>query len=676
VSFRYSPVAGGGVREAAIVSFEAKEGGLPAMPRIRLIREEAESGDRPGRIDVLVETREAIRAQSLSLKFSVSIEDISRVYANGFQSWTESREFSRNERMRGLNPFLKPAARRYRLENYGDYRFARYSGRPGRFHGYTYMYFLREKAGERILELWADLDESHGYTRFVWDWQRGELLVEKDCEGLVLEGGELLLSLKTFSGSENEVFDAYFSYFGDFIDPEPKAGWCSWYNHYSGITEETVRINLEVFRSKGIPLDIFQIDDGWQRALGDWMETDISFPSGMASLAESIRGAGYQAGLWIAPFLVEEKAQVFREHPDWCIRGEKGDPLLIGCNPFQWSGRFYALDPLYPQVGEYLRKVFRTIFEEWGFSFVKLDFLYAAALQPREGMSRGRIMFEALRMLREYTKGRLTLGCGVPIGSAFGRFDYCRIGADAAPVWEDGKLLFAGYRERVSTRNSLRSTIGRHQLSGRAFGNDPDVFILREHNQKMSRQQRRSLFIINQIYGRLLFTSDNPADYDRDTLRLYLSQFPLSRVCIEEADETMVRFRVGEHRYLACHNLRSRKRERELPKGRYYGFEEGFFGGGPLVLDAYQTRLYLQVDEEPYAVAGSSGLLFPGREVYDFRFSGGRVEFSLCEGVMNEGSIFLKVPSTLEKCEVNGSTYPCEEMGDMKLVVIPRGRRE
>ncbi|MFP4180000.1 MAG: glycoside hydrolase family 36 protein [Spirochaetaceae bacterium] len=667
-----------------LASSETGDEGSFSLPRARLVSSEHKGSLR---FDVVIETRAALEAVNLSVSFELDTAGIEKVYANGFQSWTESRERTPKERMGGLNPLLLPFARRFRLPNYGDYTFAEYSRARGNFHGYTFLYFVRSKdraqdslaasskdgsETEAPLELWGSMDETRGYTVFRWDQKRGILTVEKECEGLVLQGGELLLSLGRFSGREEDVFNRYFSSWGIHSDPEPMAGWTSWYRHYRDIHEETVRENLEAFASRKVPLDVFQIDDGWQRAVGDWLETDDSFPSGMAAIAAEISRRGFAPGLWIAPFLAEEGSQLFREHPDWCVRDEAGNPLVAGYNPFQWSGRFYALDPLYPQVQEYVRRVFRTVFEEWKFSFVKLDFLYAAALVPRDGKSRGRIMFESLRMLREFAGGNTILGCGVPLGSGFGLLDYCRIGADAAPYWEDRKLALMGYRERVSTVNSLRSTIGRRSLSGRAFGNDPDVFILREGGQKMSRTQRQSLFIVNQIYGRVLFTSDNPAEYDKEMWELYLSQFPLQRTRVLEADEKSVRFMVGERLYRGYHNLSRKKVSLDMPEGLYYGFREGFASGGSLTLQPYESRVYLTVDGKPYAPAGSTGMLFPGSEIENFRFDEGKVWFSVKPGVQTEGTIFLKVPSFLKECEVNGTVYPCEEKVDMSLVVVPR----
>lgn len=687
--FLYRSYEGLEERRVAVVSSELEGEELPPMPRVRLISTGSTGSIARAaeRIDAVLESREPLRASILSVSFPIDASTVQRVFANGFQSWTESRELERHERLRGLNPLLYPATHRYRLEHFGDYRFSSYPAKRGMSHGWSFFYFLRrqeehtvkgeaaagaEPKTSRSIELWGSLDETSGYTRFVWDWRRGILTVEKECEGQLLEGGELLLSLRILRGGEAETFDHYFSHFGEPVDPEPKAGWSSWYRYYNEVDEDAVRINLEAFRSRGVPLDVFQIDDGWQRSVGDWLEVDESFPSGMAAIASMIKDAGYTPGLWIAPFVAEESSQLFREHPDWFVNDGTGDPLVVGYNPFHWRGRFYALDFLYPQVYEYLRRVFAAIFEEWGFRFVKLDYLFAAALLPREGKSRGRIMFEALRMLREFTGERMSLGCGVPLGSAFGLFDYCRIAADAAPYWEDAKLALAGYRERTSTRNALRSIIGRRQLSGRAFGNDPDVFILRERDQKMSEQQRRTLFLVNLVYGRLHFTSDNPAEYDEETWKLYLSMFPLRRTEILQADESQAFFKAGQQSYRLYHNLERKRREAEVPEGLYYGFGEGFFSGGTVQLEPYESRLYLEVDVKPYAVAGSTGLALPGSEVEEFRFDEGRIDFRISSGVLQEGNIFLKVPSFLSHCTVNGTSYPCEEKVDMSLVVVPR----
>lgn len=62
--------------------------------------------------------------------------------------------------------------------------------------------------------------------------------------------------------------------------------WCSWYSFYTRIGEDLLlRVLDEV---AAFSFEVFQIDDGWQRALGDWEPND-RFPGGWPS---SRRGSG------------------------------------------------------------------------------------------------------------------------------------------------------------------------------------------------------------------------------------------------------------------------------------------------------------------------------------------------------------------------------------------------
>ena len=59
------------------------------------------------------------------------------------------------------------------------------------------------------------------------------------------------------------------------------AGYSSWYNRYQDITEDTIREDLTGCRSLLCLGDLFQIDDGWEPKVGDWLETDAQkFPHG------------------------------------------------------------------------------------------------------------------------------------------------------------------------------------------------------------------------------------------------------------------------------------------------------------------------------------------------------------------------------------------------------------
>jgi len=59
--------------------------------------------------------------------------------------------------------------------------------------------------------------------------------------------------------------------------PSPPTGWCSWYCFGPKVTSQDVLQNLDTI-SKDIPsLRYVQIDDGYQPAMGDWLETGKAF---------------------------------------------------------------------------------------------------------------------------------------------------------------------------------------------------------------------------------------------------------------------------------------------------------------------------------------------------------------------------------------------------------------
>jgi alpha-galactosidase len=269
-----------------------------------------------------------------------------------------------------------------------------------------------------------------------------------------------------------------------------------------------------------LPPDIFQVDDGYQQSTGNWTVANKKFPHGMKAVADSIHASGKKAGIWIAPFVCEKSSPLVKSHPNWFLKDEKGKFIIAGNNP-GWGGKFYAFDIYNEGFRQYLENQLDTLLHVWNYDLVKTDFLFAAGIQPRNGKTRGEIMADAMQWLREMTKGKLLLACGVPLASAFKRTDYCRIGNDMHTAWEYNVLEKMNVRERPTTIGSLQSTIFRRQLNNRFFVNDPDVFFLRKKKNKLTHDQRFSGFLINHLFGGLWFTSDNISEYDSSTMQLY-----------------------------------------------------------------------------------------------------------------------------------------------------------
>lgn len=439
-----------------------------------------------------------------------------KLFFNGYQSWTPSHEVSPTSTFAPIKPFFKVAGRPWGTTRYGDAFFIDYTGKPGCFHGFTYMYRRR---GDTYV-LFGSTDETNGYTIFYYDAIMHELRIVKDVG--FTNKYDKDIHVVCFEGSEDEVFDAWFEAAGiKCRDAKPLAGYSSWYNRYDKITDETITEDLNGCAKVLKPGDLFQIDDGWQTNVGDWEAHPEKFPRGMKASVEDIHEKGFLAGLWLAPYSAAYNSELVKNHPDWLLK-RSGRPWYCGCN---WGG-FYSLDIDNRYVKEYLRILFDRIFNEWGFDLVKLDFLYSAA--PWEttrgsylGESRGARMCRAMKYLREWCGDGLILGCGVPLGPAFGVVDYCRIGCDASLDWENTPLMRQVNREIVSTRNAIGDIYYRRQLDGRAFLNDPDVFFLRRDNIKLSDKVKDMHAKVCAQYGSCLLTSDNMGQYDRDQLSSY-----------------------------------------------------------------------------------------------------------------------------------------------------------
>ena len=460
------------------------------------------------------ETIEEVRAD-----VKVDVADEEKIFMNGYQTWTTCPEYSRDDRIRGLHGIPRPLVRRYAFDGYSDYHFTDYPYTKGVLHGFSWCYFRRGG----FYRLFASLGEKNGYTQFLYNDEEGILHITKDCRGLKADGDFEALDLYYAEGSEKEVFDTWFAMMGIRPLTDKKiAGYSSWYNRYQDISEETIREDLEGCKKIFEKGDLFQIDDGWEPFVGDWLTCDESkFPAGMKAMADETHEAGFAAGLWLAPFTAEEKSDTFRSHPDWFIRDENG-LFKAGCN---WSG-FYCLDIDNPEVTDYLEKVFSRVFDEWGFDLVKLDFLYCAAVYGTENETRAGRMIRACDLLRRLCGSHPVLGCGVPVMPAFGKFEYCRISCDVTLDWDDKAYMHLIHRERPSTKNAVANILSRKALNGRAYLSDPDVFFLRSDNCSLTERQKYSLAVLDALSGGVFLTSDDPGSYTekmKEQYRLYRS---------------------------------------------------------------------------------------------------------------------------------------------------------
>ena len=619
--------------------------------------------------------KKTINLTSFHIVKKIDYTEVRAIFCNGFQSWTKSKNFVKDDVIQPLRRGIKRIA-----QAYGDELIYDFKTRKGNLHSWTYTTL---QLPDKKVHLFGSADEYTGYTLFEHNPKDNLLYIAKDVTGWKVNERIDLIRFTHHTGNEWLCWQAYLSTLKlKELHAKPAIGWTSWYYYYVDITEQIITDNLHAFKNNNIPIEIFQIDDGWQKSVGDWLNVNEKFPNGMRFLSDKIHEQDCKAGLWLAPLACEQKSFIVKEKPDWILKDASGQFLKIGFNPM-WSYWFYALDIYHPEVRAYLKEVFDTILQKWNFNLVKLDFLYGTALIPRNGKTRATIMHETMQFLRECVGDKMILGCGVPLSAAMNTTDYCRIGPDVHLSWDFKFLKWIRARERPSILNAIHNAVNRRQLGGKWFWNDPDVFILRDNKNKLSFNEKYALLLTNLLFGQLLFTSDNIAEYDEEMLFLYKSIFPL--VSIEDVHVRyqnqlyVVNCRIADKYYTCLINTADKDRMYKLPNGLFFEHlsQKLIKGDRMYNLHKHQAVCLLNVGYSPFAFAGSKGHFFSGTEMERFFISGNELEIEWNEKVLNEISVQIKVPLHYEVKSVNGnSAFTRTDFKEYSIITIEKDKRK
>ena len=141
-----------------------------------------------------------------------------------------------------------------------------------------------------------------------------------------------------------------------------------WYSFHQNLKRD--KIIEECRLSKELGMETVIIDDGWQTEnnsrgyayCGDWNVSENKIGD-MASLVEEIHKIGQKVILWYSVPFVGLYSEKYKEFKDYLLdqSGNKKD--------------FWALDPRYPKVREYLCGVYKKAIADWKLDGLKLDFI-------------------------------------------------------------------------------------------------------------------------------------------------------------------------------------------------------------------------------------------------------------------------------------------------------------
>jgi len=451
-----------------------------------------------------------------------------RFYRNGWQSWAPTMSFGGAERdVQSAPPVLSPETPQ---------------SEPGQFAGDDVGVLYDPGSGRSLL---AGAVTARDFISQVYaDAPARHIDARNLCDNSSLAPGQTAWSewfVIDLVGHPNDQLARYGDALGRMMGarrPEKTpSGWCSWYYFYTTVTEDDVVRNLRFLEQhrREIPVETVQIDDGYQADIGDWLIVNEKFPRGMQWLASEIKRAGYTPGLWLAPFLLAGSSKTFAEHPEFVIRNGDGTPALAIHN---WERENYGLDGSHPGAEAWLEDLFREVCDGWGYDYVKIDFLYGAALAGRRhdpAATRIRAYRAALDAVRHGVgEHRFILGCGSLMAPSVGYFDGNRIGPDCGPFWR-----FLTREERasptpkprspgdaLSSESAMRNTINRWWMHNRLWANDPDCLLVRGDRTKMTLGETRTTATVIGLSGGMLLSSDDLDKLEPDRLDLISFTLP------------------------------------------------------------------------------------------------------------------------------------------------------
>jgi len=325
-------------------------------------------------------------------------------------------------------------------------------------------------------------------------------------------------------GPELEVFAAYTRHLAQRLGSRSrKAGnvWCSWYAYYEGISETA--LVKDILALGGLPFDVVQIDDGWQTKVGDW-HPNAKFPSGMAALADRITDAGLVAGLWLAPFIALPDSTIAQQRPELLLRDALGQPVIAGYN---WGTGYWALDLSRDDAREHVAATIQRVVHEWGFRYLKLDFINGALMPSARdaAIDREQVYRDAVALIRDVAgEDVYLLGSGAVLLPSLGLLDGLRVGPDVAPIWQNYATTDPS---DAMARNALVNSV--HRLWQAPLAEiDPDIVYFRRRLNLLTDRQLQWLRDLADICG-FRAVSDPPGwltPDELDAMNAYLGHRP------------------------------------------------------------------------------------------------------------------------------------------------------
>lgn len=264
-------------------------------------------------------------------------------------------------------------------------------------------------------------------------------------------------------------------------------GWSTWDYYGQRFTDKDIEMNIQRLKELNVDANMIQIDGGWWKLRGDYLDQRTDIVGGMKGVAKLIAENGYLPGIHLDGFRAEKASEVYKAHPDWFLTDQNGETFYTETQRPNRMEQTVYFDYSNPAAREYLKNVLKTIREKWGFKYFKIDFMWYGLnkdildVQQKLGlkeihaydptmtsMERTRA---GLRAMKEGIGDAFFLGCSAMFGTTFGIVDGLRAGPDIDP-------LFIEYANRAL------HNAGGFYLNQRLVQTDADYLVLRNKDDE------------------------------------------------------------------------------------------------------------------------------------------------------------------------------------------------
>ena len=325
-------------------------------------------------------------------------------------------------------------------------------------------------------------------------------------------------------------------------------GYCTWYYYYADVSEANFLENLAVLKQKvgsDYSPEVVQIDDGYQTFQGDWMDQDPSWPTPLQEIASGINRANIRPGIWLMPFVASTASRTFREHPEWFVKNQAGEPFVFAGWSQPPDDLWACLDATLPAAQEHIRN-FMTHFHKMGFRYFKLDglsFGLPDGVYSDPDATPVSAFRTAMKIIRESVPDSILLGCCPPFMACLGFTDMCRVSCDTAPLYagEDPVYPVNSSEFTNGIKCALQGTISNWWKNDIWFKCDPDVIMAREDNANYTIGEARLSAAMGILTG-IALTSDHLGKITPDRMKILESAAKYRLKNAYPADEAVNRW--------------------------------------------------------------------------------------------------------------------------------------